>query len=131
MSLHLRLLVLRHETDLEHHIIYPIDQLEFDQEYDLFPQIQRHGRDATQDDPHTQAHECVKTMPLPKQLQISLAEYNSDKTRQDRYGDELTFTTAGELGVAALSHETTQINRAVMAYVRALPPKTPIVLYWH
>jgi predicted ATP-dependent protease len=130
MSRNLTILVLGHETDLEHFVIEPADWLKFNQEYYLFDQIQR-KLVPSQEDPHTSVDVKVKTEPLPKQLQIRLAGYNCDKTRVDKYGNELTFTTAEELSKAELSSHTTERNEAVMIYVRALQRKTPIVFYWH
>ncbi|MEK7195181.1 MAG: hypothetical protein AAB655_00630 [Patescibacteria group bacterium] len=133
MSLNLRLLVLRHETDLKHHVIDPVGDLYLDQDYSILSRISRPNGDATQDDPKMPRSDDVPVYPLPEQLQIRVAQYNSPATRSDRYGKELTYTHAGELGRLPdpEPEETTKFNRAILAFVRALPPNLPVVLYWH
>ena len=53
------------------------------------------------------------------------------KIRSDVYGGELTFVEAGELNKIALPNSISPWDRAVMAFVSTLPPKTPIILYWN
>src|SRR4051812_46517473 len=48
----------------------------------------------------------------------------------DRYGKPLTFTTPEELRRLRLPDEVAPWNRAVLAFLLALPPDTRIVLYW-
>ena len=49
----------------------------------------------------------------------------------DKYGEPLTYATAGELGAIVLPEDVSPRNAAVFAYLRALPAGTPVVLWWH
>ena len=51
----------------------------------------------------------------------------------DKYGARLKAVTAGDLATlaAAPGIADDSQNRAVWAYLAALPPATDIVLYWH
>ena len=48
----------------------------------------------------------------------------------DPYGNVLRFCQAGDLGRTAPAFRSTW-NEAVLAFIRALPPETEIVLWWH
>ncbi len=51
-------------------------------------------------------------------------------TRTDAFGVELTFAYAQELKKLKLPDDVTTRNRAVKAFIDALPNETPIILYW-
>jgi hypothetical protein len=52
-------------------------------------------------------------------------------TTVDAYGTPLTYVTAGELARVKLPKDSTPWNVAIFAMMAALPPETPVVLYWH
>jgi hypothetical protein len=49
----------------------------------------------------------------------------------DQYGNPLTYITAGDLAIVKLHKQASLWNQACWAFIRALPPKTKIVLWWH
>lgn len=51
------------------------------------------------------------------------------KTREDPYGEPLTFMRAGDL--VKLEMPPSKRWAAAWAYLKALPPETPILLWWH
>ncbi len=48
----------------------------------------------------------------------------------DRRGDLLTYTTPAHLQCLQFAPDHGDWNRAVLAFLRALPPDTRLVLYW-
>jgi hypothetical protein len=48
----------------------------------------------------------------------------------DRYGQPLTFTTPADLRQLRLPPDVAPWNRAVLAFLLALPPEARLVLYW-
>lgn len=54
-----------------------------------------------------------------------------DRRTDDPYGDRLTSTMAKHVADAMASHELSAKNKAVMAYMNALPPDTEVFLWWH
>lgn len=75
----------------------------------------------------------VKTFPLPESVRFDWYGDNGvHETRNDSYGSGLEYAKAGDLArVMSKIKEMTPWNEAVMAFVKALPKDTPIVLYWH
>ncbi len=76
------------------------------------------------------AQPCL-VQPLPKGIKVG--HYEDDGLRfdeNDRYGQPLTFTTPEELESLRHLEDIAQWNRAVLAFLLALPPETRIVLYW-
>lgn len=55
------------------------------------------------------------------------------KATKDDYGSPLTYLTAGALGSLLKDESVTDnpTNRAVWAYLAALPPAWIVVLWWH
>jgi hypothetical protein len=82
-------------------------------------------------DARLQAQLSAAARPLPEGLKVG--HYVDDGLRfetTDGYGKPLTFTTPADLGALRLSPDTCQWNRAVVAFLLALPPESRIVLYW-
>jgi hypothetical protein len=48
----------------------------------------------------------------------------------DRYGQPLTFTSPADLRQLRLPPDLAPWNRAVLAFLLALPPESRIILYW-
>ena len=72
-----------------------------------------------------------RVLPLPEGLKVG--RYEDAGLRyddKDRYGNPLTFTTSDLLGDIPEIEEICEWNRAVLAFLLALPPETRIVLYW-
>jgi hypothetical protein len=92
--------------------------LRFDLDYGLFAQL---------------AHDAEPrlTQPLPDGLKVG--HYEDDGLRwdtADRQGQLLTFTTPLDLRRLRLPDDIAPWNRAVLAFLLALPPDATIVLYW-
>ncbi len=88
------------------------DRLALLRDYELFERIKK-----------------VPTTPVPM-----IQNYEDEGIRNrttDPYGDPLTRCTAGALSEIPEPKGLHPWNRAVMAFVRALPGNTPIVLWWH
>jgi hypothetical protein len=69
--------------------------------------------------------------PLPEGLKVG--HYEDEGLRWDkvdRYGAPLTFTTPAEVRRLRLPDEMSLWNRAVFAFLEALPADARIVLYW-
>jgi hypothetical protein len=69
--------------------------------------------------------------PLPADLKVG--HYEDDGLRfdtVDRAGAPLTFTTPPELRNLRLPADVSPWNRAVLAFLLALPPEVRIILYW-
>jgi hypothetical protein len=69
--------------------------------------------------------------PLPAGLKVG--HYQEDGLRwdeADNQGCRLTFTTPADLRRLRLPDDLAPWNRAVLAFLLALPPESRIVLYW-
>lgn len=53
-----------------------------------------------------------------------------DRSGEDAYGEPLMSLPAVKL-LAARHDDMSEWNRAVWAFLEAMPPETPVVLYWH
>ena len=47
------------------------------------------------------------------------------------YGGALRYTTASEFAAVKVPDDATVWNRAVIAFLTALPPETRVYLWWH
>jgi hypothetical protein len=78
----------------------------------------------------TEARPCVVQM-LPNGMKVGHYEDDGLKFHEkDRYGQPLTYTTPERLQSLRNLEDIGDWNRAVLAFVLALPPGTRIVLYW-
>ena len=69
--------------------------------------------------------------PLPVGLKVGHHEDDGLRWDEaDRQGRPLTFTTPAELRRLRLPDDIAPWNRAVLAFLLALPPDARIVLYW-
>jgi hypothetical protein len=95
----------------------PTATLRFERDAALFAQL---TRDA--------APSLVR--PLPAGLKVGLYEDQGlVYVDADRYGQALTFTTPADLRNLRPTDDSAW-NRAVLAFLRALPPDARVVLYW-
>jgi hypothetical protein len=77
-----------------------------------------------------QASPCL-VRPLPDGLKVGRYEDQGlAYAATDRYGKPLTFTTPADLGRLRVPEDIAEWNRAVLAFLLALPPDTRIVLFW-
>lgn len=76
------------------------------------------------------AQPCL-VRPLPTGVKVGHYEDDGLKfDEKDRYGQPLTFTTPEQLEPLRHVEDIAEWNRAVLAFLLALPPGTRIVLFW-
>jgi hypothetical protein len=69
--------------------------------------------------------------PLPAGLKIGVYEDEGLAWREtDRQGQPLTFTTPGDLRQLRLPDDLNPWNRAVLAFLLALPAESRVILFW-
>jgi hypothetical protein len=69
--------------------------------------------------------------PLPPGLRVGTYEDTGlTWTESDRYGKPLTFTTPSDLRRMEVPADLDPWNRAILAFIMALPEDTRIVLVW-
>ncbi len=96
----------------------PTAKLRFDRDSGLFAQLER------------QASPCL-VRPLPEGLKVGVYQDTGLAfTDADRSGRPLTFTTPADLARLRVPDDVAPWNRAVLAFLMALPPDTRIVLFW-
>jgi len=87
------------------------DRMSVTRNYDLFDQIR-----------------TLEPRPLERYLDW-YGDEGIERRDDDPYGAVLTYLTAGELG--KLDPGEGWLNVAAWAYLRALPPNTTVLLWWH
>lgn len=96
----------------------PTATLRFDRDSGLLGQL----------DP--EATPCL-VRPIPEGLKVGRYEDQGLVfTQVDRRGQPLTFTTPADLRGLRVPDDIDPWNRAVLAFLLALPPETRIVLFW-
>lgn len=101
--------------------VFCYDRLSFDRDYEIFDQlIKIDGSEPT-----------IRTLPIPPQLWVSTyGEEGSKRTRNDKYGTELTFVYAETLKQLKIPESSSAKNKAIKAFIDALPNDIPIILLW-
>jgi hypothetical protein len=109
--------------ELGNDIVYVSEnRLKFDRDPKIFCQLRKldeNGNEPT-----------IKTEALPPQMQIELSANDYAPTRTDAYGKELTYAFAKELKKLELHPNVSEFNRAIKAFIDALPDARPIILWW-
>jgi hypothetical protein len=96
----------------------PTATLRFDRDSGLFAQLD------------LRATPCL-VRPIPETLKVGRYEDSGLVfTEVDRSGRRLTFTTPADLGRLRVPDDVAPWNRAVLAFLLALPPDARVVLYW-
>lgn len=122
MGLDLTILPLRNARQLGDSSVLCYDRLCFIQDYAIFCQLKDfgHGNEPT-----------ISTHPIPPQMWVDLYEDDGIKSRRDdKYETELTFVYAQQLKKLEVAKDASPKNRAIKAFIDALPDDTPIILYW-
>jgi len=131
MSLELVLLPLRGPEEIGKRTAHCYERLRFDQDYRIFGQLTNlssYREDERSDIP---AKPTIKVNPLPPQMWAETYEDEGTKrTREDPYGEELTFVYAQQLKKLRLPSNASLKNKAIKAFVDALPDNIPIILDW-
>ena len=127
MSFELTLLLLKGKEELGSRFVRCYERLRFDQDYRIFGQL-------IDVSPYCQSGKStisIRVNSLPPQMWVETYEDEGIKrTRKDPYGDELTFVYARQLKKLKLPRNSSPKNRAIKAFVDALPGDTPIILEW-
>ena len=99
------------------------DRLSFDRDYEIFGQLTDCGEGNKP---------TIKVNPIPPQMWIETYEDEGiERTREDKYGSELTFVYAQQLKKLKMPDNASPKNKAIKAFVDALPVDTPIILLRH
>ena len=130
MGVDLTVSPIRHAT-LDWWLCY--ERIRFDRDYELFGQIDKFGR----------GKRPVVCHPLPIPVGKRVQWYGDDGLETittNPYGTPLTYIVANEFRKLVIDeygagcHDGISLisdwNRAVMAMLTAMPPDTPVVLYW-
>lgn len=124
MGLDLTLLPLRDPRDLGETIVGCYDRLSFDSDYAIFEQLTDVSGEGVVDPP-------IKATVIPPQLWIRLyGDEGINEVREDSYLKPLTFVYAEQLRKLQLPDDASAKNKAILAFVNALHPYTPIILWW-
>jgi hypothetical protein len=100
-------------------------RIDFDRNYDLFGQIADCGRGGG-------PPVIPPPMPIPPGVRFDWYSDEGIKTETcDPYGEPLTYVIAGWFSKVNAPEQTGKWNRAVLQMLQALPPETPVVLWWH
>lgn len=133
MGIYLSLLPLRKKEDLKESCVLCYERIEFDQDYVIFGQLHDFSEWITKEGMDSKIPQKPHIIPKPIPLNLWLNLYDDDgleKTREDRYGDELTFVFAKQLKHLKI-RGTSAKNKAIKAFIKLLPNDTPIILFWH
>jgi hypothetical protein len=84
----------------------------------------------------TEIQERIRKLPASPLAPMLLGEYGDEGLKMDvtddKYGDPLTWTYAKRIGdLTSANPEWSEWNRAVIAFMDALPPNTPVILVWN
>lgn len=125
MSLNLIILPMKSAGELSQKWADCYDSLQCTADYALFGQIV----DLTQ---YVEHRPSITPHPLPSELWINYYDdQDQAPTRNDKYGNELTFVYAEQLKTLKVDETTPAWNKAIVAFVQALPNDTPIILMWN
>ena len=101
-------------------------RLDLQRNYELFEQISEEVMGKNKKN-----KAVCKPRVLPPGVRFSWYEDGGLKDRvEDNYGGKLTYLEAHELAKVK-TENSSPWNQAVFAMIRALDPRTPIVLWWH
>lgn len=105
------------------HLAY--DRMSLHRDYQIFGQIDKNMGRA----------EKIKVVCDPQRLPpgVRFTWYGDEGIKDETenpYGDTLTYVEAFELAKVKVDN-TSDYNKAVFTMIRALEPRTPIVLWWH
>jgi len=107
------------------------ERLNLDADYQIFGQLIDMGDQLRSERPDI-PKPTIRVYPLPPGMWIRVYEDEGIAQRHDdAYGEGLTFAYAGDMAKLSMPTDATAKNRAVKAFIDALPEDTPIILFWH
>ena len=122
MGLDLTLLPLRGPREMGNISVLCHDRLSFDRDYKIFGQLTDVGEGNKP---------TIKANPIPPQMWVDTYEDEGiERRREDKYGTELTFVYAQQLKKLKIANDASPKNKAIKAFIEALPDDTPIILLW-
>lgn len=125
MGLDLTLLPLREAREIGSESVLCYNRLGFDRDYRIFGQLTGCGEHGGKIKP------TIKTNPIPPQMWVETYEDEGiERTREDKYDTELTFVYAKQLKKLKIEDNASPRNKAIKAFINALPDDTPVILQW-
>jgi hypothetical protein len=74
----------------------------------------------------------IQTYPIPPQMWVrTYGDEGIEKAHEDGDGKALTFVYAQQLKKLRIPDNASSQNKAIKAFVDALPDDVPIILMWH
>ena len=125
MALRIELFVLDQRASIDDKPIYRVfyHRLHFLDNHKIIEQVGSYPRDETS---------RIKTKELPDQTFLEIVQNGKDTlVRHDPIGNQLEYIYAADWQTKVrLPDDLCKWDFAVDLYIRALPPDTPIILYW-
>jgi len=110
--------------------IHPKTSLIFTRDYRIFGQFQ-HFPDLASCGEDTPPKSFIEPLYLPPEtMLVECDEEGERKTRTDGLGVEIGFVYARQLQNLVIPEDSSTINKAIKAYIDALPGNIPIILVW-
>lgn len=131
MSLDLKIIPLKDKKALEDSTVLERNSLSFGPDYSIFEQIgDVDGKPMRKDFDEGRIIVIPHLIPEKLKVQVYDEEVGLKEIHKDGYEKELTYAFASEMKKIKLPDATFDVNRAIMAYIKALPDETPIILHW-
>lgn len=123
MGMDLTLIPLSGPQELRSREVFCGDRLSFDRDSRIFGQLRDDG---------AMCDQTIEPNPIPPQMFVVTCDGSGvNRSRNDGWERELTFVRAHQLWNLKIPCDTTMKNKAIRAFVGALPGDTPIILLWH
>ena len=105
-----------------------VNRLDFDQDYRIFGQLIETGYE----DKDVPENPTIIPLPLPPQLWVEIyGEEGIRRARGNPFGGQLVFVYAQQMKRLVIPENTSPWNKAIKAFIDALPDEIPIILYLH
>jgi len=105
------------------------ERISFDRNYELFAQM---GLTGVEDEAGNDIVAVMEDSPVPEGKRVEVyGDEGIEVCTTTPYGDPLTFVRAKEFRKVKTDKTIGKWNLAVIRFLRALPPETPVVLWWH
>lgn len=118
MATHLKFIGLRPDDVQERHLVYEgdCDILRFIDDEGIFAKLK-----------------AIDSSPLPRRMRLKVQsdDETAFETAKDGLGNELAITWARELQSLEVPDDAHFKNKAIMAFIKALPDDMPFILWWY
>ncbi len=114
--------------------VYCPDRLEMTKDNGIFGQLIKisHPRN---DGSGIPLKPSIKSHPLPSKLRVAYLTEDEDggllSTRKDGYHEPMRFVYAKDFALLEMPGNASDVNKAIVAFTKAMPPDTPLFLFWH